>query len=107
MQDAVTKIDDLVGGYSESDDAKHDVFNLYVKQNLITSEDDVNSVVEFDFESFNFAGFLGAVRINFNMPFIKDSADVDANREILGINADPSVNILVLLQHDNSLVPPS
>jgi hypothetical protein len=103
MQDAVTKIDDLVGGYAESDDAKHDVFNLYVKQNLINPEDDVTTIVPFDFTEFNFAGFLGAVRVNFNMPVISDSAGTDANREILGINANPMVNLLVLLQHDNSL----
>lgn len=103
MQDAVDNINTLVDGYAESEDAKHDIFNLYVRQNLITNEDDVTTIVDFNFDAFNFAGFLGAVRINFNMPQILDSAGTEADRTILGINADPKVNILVLLQHDNSL----
>jgi hypothetical protein len=103
MQDAVTKIDDLVGGYSESDDAKHDVFNFYVKQNLITNTDDVTSIVQFNFDNFNFAGFKGAVRVNFNMPQILDSAGSNANRDILGIDSNPMVNLLILLQHDNEV----
>ena len=71
--------------------------------NLITDTDDVNSIVDFNFVGFNFYGFKGAVRINFNMPQILDSIGGSANRTILGINEDPQVNILLLLQHDTSM----
>jgi hypothetical protein len=100
MNDATSKIDTLVAGYTESDSVKREIFNYYIRQNLLDDANvngDVTSPVNFNFAAFNFQGFRAAVRINFNMPTILDSVGSAADRTVLGIADDPAVNILLLL----------
>ena len=99
MDDATDKIDTLVTSYTESESVRQEIFNYYVQQGFVNDQNDVNTPVAFDFTNFNFQGFRSAVRINFNMPTILDSAGNAADRTILGINDNPKVNILLLLTH--------
>lgn len=106
MRETVTDISDKINVYTAINadgGVKDDIFNQYVQQNLLVNypANDVDAVVPFNFQSFNFDGYKTGIQINFNMPFIKDSTDTAIIRDQYGVAADPAVNILLVFHHRN------
>lgn len=109
MRETVTDIKDKITGYTVinadgSAAVKNDIFNQYVKQNLLVNypANDVDAVVPFNFQPFNFIGYKTGIQINFNMPFIRDSSQNEIVRSQYNVADDPAVNILLVFHHQDS-----
>jgi hypothetical protein len=96
MQHIVDSIPNLVNDYTITEETKLEMYNTYVQQNLASLSDDVTSPVAFNWNVYNFNDtYVSGVQLNFNIPSIFDSAGAGIDRNLYGVGADPSVNILL------------
>jgi hypothetical protein len=104
MQSAVDALSTQINQYLVTNVAQNEIFNDYVRQNLLASTNDVDTAVNFNFDAYSFNGYSTAVRINFTMNSILDSAGANVDYNLYGMTNDTDVNILLKFDHADDLV---
>jgi hypothetical protein len=95
MQSVVDETQTKITGYDLTGETKLEIFNHYKRQFPNSEANDVDASVAFNFDEFNFLSYATGIQINFNMPSITDSAATEVDKTAYGIEADPTVTILL------------